>query len=127
MKTKKMNNIKSLLILMAVMLISRSTNLFPWWGFVIPVIISGIILKWKEWNVSFFWIGFLAGFLLWAAANFYFDWLYSGDILSNLGKLLFIPKFLVIILSGIVGGLVSGLAFYTGKSILAGKYVPELK
>lgn len=122
-----MNTIKTLLILIVVILISRSTNLFPWWGFVIPVIISGILLKSKEWDVSYFGTGFLAGFLVWAIANFYFDQLYPGDILSNLGKLLFIPKLLVIIMSGIIGGAVTGLAFYTGKSILASKSVPVLK
>jgi hypothetical protein len=127
MKTKRMETIKSLLILIAVILISRAVNIFPWWGFVIPVIISGIILKSKEWDISFFGTGFLAGFLIWTIANFYFDQVFPGDILSNVGKLLFIPKFLVILISGIIGGLISGLAFYTGKSILAEKSVPELK
>jgi hypothetical protein len=127
MKTKRMDTLKSLLILIAVILLSHATNLFPWWGFVIPVIITGIILKNKEWNVSFFGTGFLAGFLVWTVANFYFDWAFPGDILNNLGNLLFVPKLLVILISGIIGGLISGLAFYTGKSILATKSVPELK
>lgn len=46
-------------------------------------------------------------------------------MLSKMGQLLFIPKIGVILISGIVGGLVAGLALYTGKTIVAYRNASE--
>ena len=118
MKTKKIDNLKSLLTLLVITLVVRLLPGIPWWSCVVPVIVAGLIMKLRHWQTSFFGIGFLAGFLLWSIANLYFDIKYPGDILTSVGSLLFLPKIGVITISGIIGGLLTGLAFYTGKSII---------
>jgi L-ascorbate metabolism protein UlaG (beta-lactamase superfamily) len=50
----------------------------PWWIFVIAVVITGVVIDYKRWQTSF-WYRFLAGFLLWATATFYFDVTQAGD------------------------------------------------
>ena len=117
MNTKKIDNLKSLAILLLLIFGIRLIPSLPWWSFVVAVIITGTVINYKGWKTSFFGIGFLAGFLLWSGANFYFDATQPGDILTSVGKLLFLPKIAIITISGMIGGLVTGLAFYTGKNI----------
>lgn len=117
MNTKKIINLKSLIILLLLILITRLIPGLPWWSFVVVVVITGTVINYLEWQTSFFGIGFLAGFLLWTGATFYFDVTQAGNVLASVGKLLFLPKAAVIAISGIIGGFVTGLAFYTGKKI----------
>lgn len=118
MNTKKIDNLKSLLILLLLISGIRSIPYLPWWSFTIAVAITGTMINYRAWKTSFFGIGFLAGFILWAGANFYFDMTQAGDILTSVGKLLFVPKIVVIAISGIIGGLLTGLSFYTGKNVI---------
>jgi hypothetical protein len=118
MKIKKMNSLKSLLILLILILIIRAIPQLPWWSFTMSVIITGAIIKGRDWKISFFGTGFLAGFLIWACGNFYFDWIYPGDLLTNVAELLFLPKIVFFLISGIIGGLITGLAFYSGKTVI---------
>lgn len=118
MNTKKKDNLKSFLILLLLISGIRLIPDLPWWSFTIAVVITGAVINYMGWQTSFFGIGFSAGFILWTGANFYFDVTQAGDILTSVGKLLFISKIAVIAISGIIGGLLTDLSFYTGKNII---------
>ena len=89
----------------------------PWWTFVIPVLIFGIYITRKKREVPAFPVGFLTGFIIWCGSNLYFDILSNGITMNKIGLLLTVPKIVVIVISGLIGGLLTGLALYTGKSI----------
>lgn len=72
---------------------------------------------WK-WKVSAFVTGFLAGLVVWAGASLYFHYTLGGHVLDKIGVLLFVPGPVVILLSGIIGGLLTGLALYTGRTAI---------
>lgn len=111
-------NIKALLITATLLLITQLFSFIPWWGFVIPVLGFGLLISNRSWQVSAFTVGFAAGFIVWLGASLYFDLSYGGLALNKVGLLLGVPKFVVMLISGIIGGLITALALYTGKTIL---------
>jgi len=87
----------------------------PWWSFIVPVFIFGAITGFRQSKHPVFLTGFLSGFVTWAGANWYFNTIYNNP-LYKIGLLLNLPVFLLIIIAGIAGGLLTGLALYAGKS-----------
>ena len=119
MKKRTFTNLKTMLILIVLIAGTGMIEIFAWWSFVVPVLLLGVLAAVKNWEVSGFMVGFLAGFIVWFGANWYFDMTLNGVTLNKLGLLLSIPKIAVFLFSGITGGLLTGLAFFAGKSILA--------
>jgi hypothetical protein len=91
-------------------------NGIPWWSFVIVVSLFGFIITIRKWKVAAFSIGFLSGLVVWTGANLYYHTVFGGSVFEKLGQVMFIPEFVVFLLSGVIGGLLTGLALYTGKS-----------
>jgi hypothetical protein len=121
MEKRRSDNFKTLLLTAFVLLLTRMVNNLPWWFFAVPVLVLGIVVTLKKWQVSGFTIGFIAGFLTWFGANLFFDLTLNGAVLARLGLLLSVPKFVVMLISGMIGGLITALALFAGKSIVAEK------
>ena len=90
-------------------------NLFlPWWSIAIPGLIFGYFFK-KKGAVSFGW-GFLAVFLLWAGQALYIHFANNGILSTRVANMIGIDTpYLVVLITGILGGLVSGLATLSGS------------
>jgi hypothetical protein len=88
----------------------------PWWSFLIPVFILGCITSILKWQAPAFVAGFIAGFMLWFGMNLYVDIAYHGLILSRWEPLI---KITMLLMTGLVGGLLTGLALYAGKKTIA--------
>lgn len=116
MKKKTMHLLATTGIALLLIVIARMTLTFAWWSFTIPLIGLGMYTSWRDWPVSAFLAGFLAGFVLWITMNVYFDSRGGGIKLERLSELASVPKPMVLLISGIIGGLVSGVACYTGRS-----------
>lgn len=114
---KNLDPLKTLLLLLLVIIAVKMITVLPWWGFIIPVILLGMFVAVKKWKVRTFITGFLAGFLLWIGANLYFHLSFSGMILGRIDAA---PRVLALLFSGLVGGLLTGFALYTGRSIMQG-------
>ena len=72
-------------------------------------------------------MGFLAGFLVWFGSNLYFDFTLSSSVLNKISLILSIPKILILLASGILGGLLTGLSLYTGKKMLTQDEIHDLE
>ena len=125
MKRRFSDNFKTLLIAAALILLTRQIPSFPWWSYAIPVLVLGIILSIAGWKVAGFPIGFLAGFIIWAGGNLYFDLRLDGIVLHKIAILFSIPKIVLIIASGLIGGLMTGLALYAGTIVLTNGRTPS--
>jgi len=121
MNKMKITMIKTLIITVIIMLVIQLAEGLPWWFFVIPVMIFGIYISIRKWNVRAFPVGFSAGFLVWFAGNLYFHLTYNGIVLKKIGLLLSVPTVIVLLVAGIIGGLIAGLALYTGQHVLSDK------
>lgn len=99
------------LILIAAFLL----NLFlPWWSIAIPGLIFGYGFNHQP-IPSFGW-GFLALFLLWGGQALYIHFANDGILSSRIAEMLSVGSpLLVVLITGILGGLVSGLATLTGS------------
>lgn len=116
-------NTKMAVLLFALILLVKLFNGIPWWSFIVPVLALGMLASAKGWKVSGFTTGFITGFVTWAGANLYYHLTFSGDLVSRVGAR---AGIIVLIASGIVGGLLTGLAFYTGQQVMKTTSEPSL-
>ncbi|MCH2449402.1 MAG: hypothetical protein MK198_04580 [Gracilimonas sp.] len=92
-------------------------NLFlPWWSIAIPGLIFGYFFNEKA-MPSFGW-GFLALFLLWGGQALYIHFANDAILSSRIAEMFSVGSpILVVMITGILGGLVSGLATLTGSLV----------
>lgn len=116
-----MKKIGLIISIVAVSSIVQLVGSLPWWGFLIPVLIMGVFLGRKEWIKSGFMLGFFAGFLNWGGMICYYHYSSSGEVLGKVSSLFSLPAELLMLSSALVGGLLTGFAFYTGSTMLKAK------
>lgn len=114
----KLDNIKAFGCLLLLIPLAMIVDSIPWWSFLIVVVLFGYITTILKWKVAAFTIGFLSGLVIWIGANIYFHIIFGGTAFEKMGQVMFVPGALVILLSGVIGGLLTGLALYTGKSVV---------
>jgi hypothetical protein len=108
-------NLLAFVSIAAIITFCMKIEVLPWWTFIIPMVAGGILIVIKKWNVACFPVGFLAGFAVWAGGNLYYHKIYGGAIL---GRLDLGNAAIAILFAGIIGGLLTGLALYTGKAFM---------
>ena len=88
---------------------------FPWWGFVVTSLIVSVAIHQKPGKA--FLSGFLGLFLLWAGMALLKDTANEHILSAKVAQILPLGgSYLVLILvTGIIGGLVSGFAALTGS------------
>ncbi|MVT11428.1 hypothetical protein [Chitinophaga tropicalis] len=118
MKAKKTDNAKAAAIVVVLTILTGMINYLPWWSFVVPVLIFGITATSLQWKISGFPIGFLSGFIVWFSINLYLHMISNGLVFNRMGRLFSIPGILVILVSGIIAGLLNGVALYTGVRVI---------
>lgn len=116
-----MKKIITLLILISVSLVFQSIAIFPWWLFLVPVFLSGVLLPLETWKVNSFLSGFLAGFMVWLFSSFCFEMFYDGKMIRTISAVLSVPYYLLYAGIGLLGGLLTGLAFYSGFLLRKGR------
>jgi hypothetical protein len=100
-----------------------SIEYLPWWFFVIPLYMVGIIAAiYHEKNICLF--GFISGFLTWALGNIFFHFWYHENVLAKISISFTCPKFMLYVIAGIIGGSLNGLAIYSGMCL--GQYLKSL-
>ena len=109
--------LQALLIIITAFLLNL---ILPWWSIAIPGLIFGFQFKKKGWE-SFGW-GFLALFLLWGGQALYIHFANDGILSTRIAELLGVENpYIVILITGILGGIVSGLATLTGSLFSSSK------
>ncbi len=90
-------------------------NLFlPWWSVSILGVILGYTFKLKP-LASFGW-GFLALFILWGGQALYINIANDGIMASRIAEMLGVQSsLLMVLLTGIIGGVVGGLSVFCGS------------
>ncbi|RLJ72731.1 hypothetical protein [Pedobacter alluvionis] len=127
MNKNLINNLITICISIVLLFLSAILIENPWWFFVIPVFIWGIIVNRLRWKVSLFSIGFLSGFLVWLFGNIYFDFVLDGHVLNRIAMLISLPKFVLMLLTGLIGGILTGLSLFTGGSLFEVRELNGLK
>jgi len=106
-----------MLLAASILIIAFLLNLFlPWWSIAIPGLIFGYGFH-KKALASFGW-GFLALFLLWGGQALYIHIANDGILSTRIAEMLSVGSpMLVVLITGIIGGLVCGPATLTGSLI----------
>ncbi len=113
-----MSIVKKIMLLALLVLIGAFIlNLFlPWWSIAIPGLLIGFQFKEKP-IPSFLW-GFLGVFLLWGGQALYIHIVNEGILSGRIAEMLGVGSpIMVIVITGVLGGMVSGLATLTGSLI----------
>lgn len=122
-----MKKLITLTILLLVLIIISNIYFLPWWCFLVPVFLLGVFLPLQRWNVYPFLLGFIAGFMVWILSTIYFEIIYKGEIMQHVGRLLKVNFYLLHLLIGFIGGLLTGLGMYSGYLLRKGKEILELE
>lgn len=122
MKKNRKKQIVILIIIIIIELLVSRIETSPWWFFIIPILIFGILIAYRKVNIGAFITGFIAGFIVWSLGNIYYDILGSGLMLKRMAGLFFIHKTFFLLITGLIGGFMTGLALYTGKTIFQAFY-----
>ncbi|HWB25999.1 MAG TPA: hypothetical protein VG738_10995 [Chitinophagaceae bacterium] len=85
----------------------------PWWSFAFTSALVALAVHQKAWKA--FVAGFAGLFLLWGCLAFFIDMNNNHLMLNKIAGIFGLSGFLLIIITGIVGGLVSGFAALTGS------------
>lgn len=117
LKNNLMKNIIWLLI--NFILITASQLIFTrfWWNFLPISIVTGIVCGYINVPVKAFGIAFISGFISWLGGTIYYHFNFAGDMLVKTGQMFLMPKWLFILFIGLLGGLLNGLAFYSGYAV----------
>jgi len=115
MNQHRSDNLKIAALLVPVVILTKLVPALPWWSFLVPVLALGILAGRRQWHASLFLVGFIAGFAIWLGGNLFFHLLYKGNILGRLGAA---PEVAVLLVSGLLGGLLTGLALHTGRALV---------
>lgn len=118
MAKNRKNWIIILFSIIIIELIVGKIDILPWWSFVAPIMFLGILIGYKKVNITTFTTGFTAGFIVWSLGNIYFDISGSGLMIKRMASLLYIHKAVFLLTTGLIGGLLTGLALYTGKTVM---------
>ncbi|MFC4261675.1 hypothetical protein ACFOWM_02185 [Ferruginibacter yonginensis] len=91
--------------------------ILPWWSIAIVAFLIAVFIP--QTPSKSFIAGFLGAFLLWAGLSFYISSLNEHLFAHKISMLLIKVDnpFLLIIITGIIGGLVAGLGSLTGSFI----------
>jgi len=99
----------------------------PWWAFAILLVAAGILIPLKRLNIRPFLFGFAIGFTCWLLPTLFIHFNSNGKALRIVSDLFELPEILVLLISGLIGGAIGGLAILTGYQLKSGKEQFELK
>lgn len=114
-------------ILLIVITLTGLLTQLPWWSFTVPVFFMGVLLPLQKWKVLPFVWGFLAGFLVWLMATVYFNSVYDGEFMNSVAQIGNVSITLLYVVIGLIGGVLSGLAFYSGYLLRKGREALKLE
>ena len=91
----------------------------PWWGFAITTLLVAVLVHQKAGKA--FLSGFLGIFLLWAGLAYWMDKGNNGILSQKIAQILPLNgnSLLLILITGVVGGLVAGFAAMSGSFLRA--------
>ena len=94
---------------------------FPWWSVAIAALLVAVLVHQKAGKA--FLSGFLGLFLLWAGLAWWIDMKNNGLLSKKIASVLPLGgnSILLILVTGLVGGLVAGFAAMTGSYLRATK------
>jgi hypothetical protein len=107
----------SVAIILTALLAFISGLFLPWWGIAITSLLVAVLVHQKTGKA--FLSGFLGVFLLWAALAFWIDMKNNGVLSVKIASVLHLGgnRILLILVTGLVGGLVAGFAALNGSSL----------
>lgn len=126
MKTKFLQTLIAIMAITILIILTRQVVFLPWWSFLVPVLLAGMFSVRIPWVFPVFLTGFAAGFITWAGGNLYFDQAGNGIVLERVALLVSVSKVVVLLLAGIIGGVLTGLALYTGRALVSPRKVVSM-
>lgn len=114
-------------ILVLVSIVTQMVTFFPWWSFLGLIFFLGLLLPLEKWKISSFRLGFIAGFLTWLFSTLYFENIYEGNIINKISEMISVPNYILYTIIAFIGGILTGLAFYSGFLLRNGREIIHLE
>lgn len=108
----------SIQLVLTILLSWLLQSYFPWWSAVIASFILGMMFSSNKGAPSFF-AGFLAIFVLWVGHATMIDINSQGILTEKIARILTVNnKYLLILITGFIGGLPAGFGALSGKHFI---------
>ena len=121
------NNTYFLFINIIFITIIQFFNALPWWSFLFITLVMGFIFTFKRWKIKPFAAGFISGSLNWSSISLFLHLHFDGLLINKIAPIFYINTPLFFVLAGIIGGILNGLASYTGYCVLVKEDVLDLE
>ena len=108
--------------LLIIVLAWLSSLVVPFYGVALAGFIASLIVRSSY--LSSFLIGFIAVFILWGSMSFYIDTETNSILTSRVSALFSVDPPILVLITGVLGGLTAGLGSLCG-SLIRGKPVNE--
>lgn len=94
---------------------------FPWWSIAVSSLLVAILVHQRPWKA--FLAGLLGVLLCWGGLAFWIDMKNNGILSTKIAQVLPLGgnSLLLVLVTGVVGGLVSGFAALTGSYVRSSK------
>ena len=94
---------------------------FPWWSIALCAFITALLIYQRSWKA--FLAGFIGLLLLWSGLALWIDVKNESILSARIGELFGIGNnsFLLVLITGIVGGIVAGFAAMSGSFLRSTK------
>ncbi|MEN5057167.1 hypothetical protein [Sphingobacterium kitahiroshimense] len=116
-----MKNLQTFFIITPLLVAISFCYFLPWWSFSVVLILVGVIIRRLGWDIASFTVGFASGLIVWMGAQTLFDINFNGILLNKVASFVSITKPFLFVLTGLLGGLVSGFALSSGYQLLKSK------
>lgn len=121
---KKIKLLLKFLVLVALLVATKSVATLPWWAFLVPALLFGLLAGGDD-RLKSFLLGFVAGFTVWLGANLWFDSAADGVAVNMISQITEFSKWTLFTVSGVLGGILAGLAMLVGSSVLENKVITD--
>lgn len=112
-------------VLLTAILAFISSLFLPWWGIAIAALLVAVVVHQKAGKA--FFSGLLGVFLLWIAIAWWIDMKNNGVLSHKMARVLPLGgnTILLLVVTGLVGGLVAGFAAMSGSYLRATSKQPR--
>lgn len=118
MQKRTSDNVKAFISIIVLTILIGVINGIPWWSFVVVVVMFGAFAAFRNWKIAVFPVGFFSGMLVWAGLNLYYHIVYGGSAFDKIGMILSVNGWMIYLIAGMIGGLLTSLALYSGVSMV---------
>ena len=118
MKNSILKFIVTSLALSGIIFLTCLIKSIPWWSFIIPSVLFGLLFPFHKMKFHSFPLGFFSGFSTWLFSSMIIYKVKEANNIVKIGNVFHIPFEAIFLVTAIIGGVLVGLSVYVGSLVV---------